>query len=106
MKKLLFASILLALISSAFVSTNTRTITGTIKDQNGDPVPFATIVAKGTHQSVAADANANFKMTIDDKVKILEVSAVGMQTQEVQLTDASHYNVIVTRTVGTITDCV
>jgi hypothetical protein len=42
MKKLLFASILLALISSAFVSTNTRTITGTIKDQNGDPVPFAT----------------------------------------------------------------
>jgi Ca-activated chloride channel family protein len=45
-------------------------------------------------------------MTIDDKVKILEVSAVGMQTQEVQLTDASHYNVILTRTVGTITDCV
>ena len=106
MKKLLFAGVLLALISSAFVSKNTRTITGTIKDQNGDPVPFATIGAKGTHQLVAADANANFKMTIDDRVKILEVSAVGMQTQEVQLTDASHYNVILTRTVGTITDCV
>ncbi|HYK45063.1 MAG TPA: von Willebrand factor type A domain-containing protein, partial [Parafilimonas sp.] len=31
---------------------------------------------------------------------------VGMQTQEVHLTDASHYDVVLTRTVGTITDCV
>ena len=53
-------------------------ISGTVKDQNGEPVPFATINVKGTKISVAADANANF--TIPAKAgDVLRVSAVGIQ---------------------------
>jgi Ca-activated chloride channel family protein len=106
MKKLLFAGILLALLSFAFTSTTNRTITGTIREQNGDLVPFATITAKGTHNSVSADANAGFKITVEDKTKILEVTALGFEAKEVQLTDATNYNIVMSRSSGTISDVV
>lgn len=106
MKRLLFAAFVLALLSSAFISKTDRTITGTVKDQNKNLVPFATIHVKGTNTTVSADANANFKITIDDLAKSLVVSAVGIETKEVEITKATHYNIVVKRTSGSITDVV
>ncbi len=106
MKKMLFAGILAALLSFAFTSNTGRTITGKIRDQNGDPVPFATVTAKGTHNSVAADANANFTITVDDKTIILKVTAVGFEPEEVQLTNATHYDVTMAKPPGTMSEVV
>ena len=61
MKKILFAGFLLALLSFAFTSNKTdRTITGTIKDENGKPVIGATIKAKGTNIASTSDTAGNF----------------------------------------------
>lgn len=105
MKKIFFAGILLALLSFAFTSTN-RIITGTIHDQNGDIVPFATITAKGIKTSVASDENGKFSITIDDKVKTLEITAVGYATTSVNLTEASNYTIVLNRTTASLSEVV
>ena len=106
MKKILFAGILLALLSFAFISKADRTITGTIKDDQSNPVPFATITAKGTRNAVAANSTGNFKIQVSDKTKILEITAVGFQTEEVQITNATNYNIVMNRTTSSINDVV
>ena len=53
-------SVLTLLLFTSVVAWSQGKISGTVKDQNGDPVPFATVNVKGTKVSVAADANANF----------------------------------------------
>ena len=94
MKKLLFAGLILALLSFAFTFKTERTITGTIKDITNTPIPFATVTAKDTRNSVAASANGSFNIKIADNVKALEVSAVGFQTQEIKLTSATKYSIV------------
>ena len=106
MKRILFASVILALLCFAFTYKNERTITGTIKDDQNNPVPFATVTAKDTHISTASDANANFKITVDDKTKTLVVTAVGLQPEEVQLTDATNYTVVMKRNSSSLNDVV
>jgi hypothetical protein len=56
-------SLLTLLLLTTAVAWSQGKISGTIRDQNGDPVPFATVNVKGTKVSVAADANATFTIT-------------------------------------------
>jgi TonB-linked SusC/RagA family outer membrane protein len=80
-------------------------ISGTVRDQNGDPVPFATVNVKGTKVSVAADASANF--TIPAKSgDVLVITAVGLQNQEVTVGNSLTVTVVLTRTTGNINDVV
>ncbi len=80
-------------------------ISGTVRDQNGDIIPFATINVKGTKVSVAADANANFSIPAKSG-DVLVISAVGVQTTEVRVGTSATVSVVMTRTTGNITDVV
>ncbi|MEO8711510.1 MAG: TonB-dependent receptor plug domain-containing protein, partial [Parafilimonas sp.] len=98
-------SILTLLLFTSIAALAQGKVSGTIRDQNGDPVPFATVNVKGTKVSVAADANANF--TIVAKTgDVLTVSAVGLQTAEVTVGASSTVSVLLTRTSGNINDVV
>ena len=90
---MLLAGTLLALLSFAFTYKNERTITGTVKDQNGNNIAGATITAKETKTATISDANGKFSITIDDKIKAIEVSYVGYKTATVKLTDKSDYTI-------------
>lgn len=59
-------------------------ITGTVKDENGEPLPGATVLEKGTMNGTITDVDGNFKMTVDEGASIL-VSFVGYLTQEVEV---------------------
>jgi Ca-activated chloride channel family protein len=106
MKRLLFAAIVLALLSFVFISKNERTITGIVKDDQGNPVPFATVTVKGKHQSIAANVKGNFTIKIDNKVKVLEVTAVGFEKAEIQLSEQSDYTVILTKAFAKLNEVV
>src|SRR5215218_7260543 len=65
----------------ALAFAQTRTVTGTIKDENGNPVPFASIRIKGTNTGTSADANGFF--SISSKTgDVLIISAVGASPKE------------------------
>ena len=50
-----------------FAVAQVRTITGTIVSENGNPVPFATVVEVGTRNSVQADENGKFTIKVSGK---------------------------------------
>ncbi|MEQ6120815.1 TonB-dependent receptor [Reichenbachiella sp. MALMAid0571] len=57
-------------------------VSGKITDENGDGLPGASIVIKGTAQGTTSDIDGNFKVTTSDE-SILTISFVGYITQEV-----------------------
>lgn len=80
MTKLLTLSIVL-IFSTLAIFAQTRSVTGKITDEKGDPIPFATIVVKGHKQGSSADQNGNF-MTRINPGETLIFSATGFAPKE------------------------
>ncbi|MRH98973.1 SusC/RagA family TonB-linked outer membrane protein [Kriegella sp. EG-1] len=60
-----------------------QSITGTVKDNLGEPLPGASIVVKGTTNGATSDFDGNFTINIQDPNAILVISYVGFATQEI-----------------------
>lgn len=60
-----------------------RTISGTVTDAQGEPVPGVTILVKGTSNGGATDVNGKFSITTDQPNAILVFSSIGFKSQEV-----------------------
>src|SRR5215469_13704315 len=73
-------SVLMLLCTLAFAQT--RTVSGVVKDEKGDPIPFATIQESGTKNATQADANGIFSIKIPSGSK-LTISAAGHNPQTV-----------------------
>jgi TonB-linked SusC/RagA family outer membrane protein len=98
-------SLLTLMLFMSVVALAQGKISGTVRDQNGDPVPFATVNVKGTKVTVAADANARFIIAAKSG-DVLEVSAVGLQKTEVTVSNSAEIGVTMTRSAATISDVV
>ena len=67
---------------SVFAFAQNRVITGQVKDDKGEPVPFASVTIKGTNKGTTTDANGNFR--IEAKTgDVLLITAVGSKEREV-----------------------
>jgi TonB-linked SusC/RagA family outer membrane protein len=77
------ASLLLLLMASVFVYAQQKTITGKVAGEDGAPLAGATVLAKGSKSSAITDASGKFTLSVNDKVKTLIISYVGLATQEV-----------------------
>ncbi len=51
---------LMLMLSGALAFSQNRTISGTVKDDTGAPVPYATVTETGTRNAKTADGNGNF----------------------------------------------
>lgn len=72
-----------------------RTVTGKVVDSGGEPVIGATIVVKERPlQGTVTDIDGVFKITNLEEDAILQISYVGMRTQEITTTGLSSINVI------------
>ncbi len=65
-----------------FALGQTRTVSGVVKDEKGDPVPFATIQEVGTKNAAQADANGSFSIKIGQSSKLL-ITAAGHASQTI-----------------------
>ncbi|WP_300597543.1 SusC/RagA family TonB-linked outer membrane protein [Niabella sp.] len=74
--------LLLALVTcSMLVFAQTRTITGTVKDEAGNAIPFATISEKGTSNAASSDEAGNFSLRVNENA-ILVFSSTGYKAKE------------------------
>lgn len=64
-------------------------ISGTVRDQFGEPVLGATVVEKGTINGTTTNIDGQFSLSVRSTSKVLVVSFIGMETQEVPITGAS-----------------
>ncbi|PIB27162.1 hypothetical protein BFP77_14045 [Maribacter sp. 4U21] len=62
-----------------------RTITGTVADQDGTPLPGASIVVKGTTNGTQTDFDGNFSIDVANENATLIISYIGFSTQEIPL---------------------
>jgi TonB-linked SusC/RagA family outer membrane protein len=72
-------------------------ISGTIKDDKGEPVVGASVVVKGGTGGTSSDASGNFKLQVSAQNAVLIVSSVGFETQEVSASSSGIMNITLVR---------
>ena len=68
-------------------------ITGTVTDADGEPLPGASVMVKGTAQGTTADVNGTYSLTVADGNAVLSVSYVGYVSQEIAVGNRRTINV-------------
>jgi TonB-linked SusC/RagA family outer membrane protein len=81
------------LIMSFHVLAQNRTVTGTVTDDKGNPVPNASVVVKGTKNGTTTNSNGSFSLNVPANAHYLVVSSIGLDAKEVALTNSGAYNV-------------
>lgn len=71
-----------------------KTVTGTVTDQAGLPMPGVNIVIKGTPQGTVTDTNGAYTIRIPDNNAILVFSLIGYQTKEIPVGSQSEIKVV------------
>ncbi|MFL5789631.1 MAG: SusC/RagA family TonB-linked outer membrane protein, partial [Flavisolibacter sp.] len=85
MKKNVFFRVL-ALFFATFIclaSFAQKKISGTVIDDKGSPLPGATVTVQGQRINTTTNANGVFNLTVPDNAKILEITYIGMVSQEI-----------------------
>ena len=69
-----------------------QTVTGKVTDENGEPLPGATVLEMGTTNGTITDVDGKFSLSVNEGVVIL-VSFVGYKPQEVQIGSETFLNI-------------
>ncbi|MCY4160481.1 MAG: TonB-dependent receptor plug domain-containing protein, partial [Flavobacteriaceae bacterium] len=64
-----------------------KSVTGSVVNQDGDPLPGASVVEKGTNNGTQTDFDGNFTLTLSSDSSVIVISYIGYKTQEVNLTE-------------------
>ncbi len=95
MKKKVLQMLLLGmfafLTSTAFAQFK---VSGVVTSSEGEVLPGATVLAKGTANGVLTDSDGKYNITLPSSQSVLVFSFVGMQNQEVAVNGKSTVNVI------------
>ncbi|MFI0428768.1 SusC/RagA family TonB-linked outer membrane protein [Mariniflexile sp. HMF6888] len=70
-----------------------QTVSGTITDQAGLPIPGATVLIKGTTKGTATNLEGHYKLTVTDPANVLVISSLGFETQEITVGNQTTINV-------------
>ncbi|RYF45059.1 MAG: SusC/RagA family TonB-linked outer membrane protein, partial [Chitinophagaceae bacterium] len=108
MRKILTLLVVLVL-SYVMAGAQTRQVTGTVKDDLGNPIPFSTVRIKGTSTGVSADTEGKFKINAASNAVLIftaagyndvEVSASSTDLAPVLKTNNTLSEVVVTTALG------
>ena len=80
--------VLLSILFVHLLSAQDRTVTGTVSDNNGLPLPGVSVVIKGTQIGTQTDFDGKFKIQASP-TQTLVFSFIGMKTQEVKATEGT-----------------
>lgn len=104
MRKIASLLTMLMLISALAFGQN-RTISGTVTDEKGDPLPGASVRIKSTRTGVAADNNGQFRIQAKTG-DVLVVSGAGLKETEATIGAGNTITIAVTREVISGTEVV
>ncbi|MGC4036952.1 MAG: SusC/RagA family TonB-linked outer membrane protein [Chitinophagaceae bacterium] len=72
------------MLCGAFLFAQEKVVTGRVTDEKGEPIPFATILVKGSKKGASADADGKFAIKADQG-SVLVASAQGMEPKEIKI---------------------
>lgn len=70
-----------------------KRITGTVRDNTGEPLPGASIIIKGTNVGTTADVNGSYNLSNVSAESTLVISFIGMEKKEVKVGNQAIINV-------------
>jgi TonB-linked SusC/RagA family outer membrane protein len=106
-KRLCLRVFILLLSSLCFVNGfSQRTITGTVKDDKGNPLPQATVTVKNTRVTATSNTSGQFSLLLPEKANTLVISYVGMETKDVAVGKSNSFNIVLTPNTNTMNDVV
>jgi TonB-linked SusC/RagA family outer membrane protein len=105
MKKIVSTLVVALLCFSIAVTAQVRPITGTVKDDQGAPVPSVSVKIKGTTTATVGDANGNFRISAAENA-VLVFSAVGFNEVEQKVGKSSVLNISLSKTVNELENVV
>src|SRR5258708_31198932 len=109
MRKKVFTRVLLLIIGvfSLFNShAQTKTITGSVSDDKGQPLVGATVTVKDTKIAVTTDAGGKFTILVPPSGRNLIVSFVGMEDRQLTIGTKTSFSVSLKSSSSTLGDVV
>lgn len=76
-----------------FAKETDFSVSGTISEQNGNPIPFVTVTLKGTRIATASDQNGKYQLKTNADKGVLVFSALGYSSKEVKFNKKNLINV-------------
>jgi TonB-linked SusC/RagA family outer membrane protein len=87
------SSILLCVLFTQTVFSQSTTISGQVTDDKGAPVQGATVTAKGTKIGASTGADGRFTLNVPASAKSLVISNIGFADQEVAISGQSTFSI-------------
>ena len=87
--------LMLMALGVQLVFAQQKTVSGTVSDENGLPLPGATVIRAGTSSGTSTDFDGKYQLRANSG-DVLEISYVGYTTQSITVGRANTYNVSLT----------
>ncbi|MBS2099359.1 SusC/RagA family TonB-linked outer membrane protein [Carboxylicivirga linearis] len=88
-----FLTIIVMLLMVHIIYGQTKTITGTVKDDTGDPLPGVSIIIEGTSQGTISDVDGVFSLTVPQEGVKLVFSFIGFKDQVLDVANKTELHV-------------
>lgn len=105
MKKIVSTFVVALLCFSIAAIAQVRPVTGTVKDDKGDPIPSVSVKVKGTSTTAIADANGVFKINATDN-SVLVFSAVGFNDVEQKVGKSASFSISLSKNINELENVV
>ena len=90
------ASLLMAFaLSSAFIFAQTKTVTGTVVDELGEPVIGANVIVVGTTNGATTDIDGNFSISNVAENATLKVTYIGYREQNIPVAGKNKFSIAI-----------
>src|SRR3984885_852099 len=93
LRPLLLFCLLGLVLTHVRAQDKTISLSGTITDNRGAPLPGATIKIKGSENGVSSNASGAFTIIVPSAASRLSISYIGYETQEIALNGRIHLDV-------------
>ena len=82
----------LFLLSASFVFSQQRNVSGSVTDEQGVPLPGATVIVQETNSGTTTDFDGNYTISAEDGQTLI-ISYVGYTSQQITVSNSSSYDV-------------
>jgi len=83
-----------------------KTISGSITDKDGNPLPGATVIEKGTSNGITSDFDGNYELKISNPNATIVVSYIGFDDVEVDVEGQQNINISLVETTESLDEIV
>lgn len=99
-------AILACLLSVTHTFAQDKKVSGRVTDENGSPLPGASVSIKNTKTATITDEQGNFVLAIPATAQTLAISYLGMEEQQIAIGSRTTFNIRLKPTSNTLSDVI